>query len=264
MDMEPANQMSDAQPGQGVGACDQPAFLPRPQQASKYGGRVLERMEELLQGRPSITVLEAGCGAESHFRFSGSSDLHGIDISQEELDKNHDVQHKMLGDIQTYPLPPSHYDVVVCCDVIEHLSQPQEALSNMFRSVKPGGLILLGFPNLMSFKGLVTKATPMWFHRLVYRLMRYEFRPFKTYLRRDILPRRVVRLAGANGFVPELFDLREGLVQKRICRRVWPVGALFYLTDICVRILSLGRGPSLWLDYCIMILRKQEAEPLQR
>lgn len=260
--MEPAKQMSNARPVEGVGSGDQPAFSPPRQQTSKIDPRALERMQELLQGRQSITALEAGCGAASHFRFTGSLDLHGIDISQEQLDKNRDVQHKMLGDIQTYPLPAGHYDVVVCWDVIEHLSRPQQALSNMFRSVKPGGLILLGFPNLMSFKGLVTKATPWWFHRLVYRLMGYEAKPFKTYLRRDILPQRVIHLAGGNGFVAELFDLEQGAVQKRICTRVWPVGALFYLTEICVRVLSLGRGPSLWLDYCTMILRKQEAEAL--
>lgn len=262
MNMEQAKQISNAKPGEGVGAGDQPAFSPRRPQASKIDRRALERTEELLRGRHSITVLEAGCGAASHFRFTGSLDLHGIDISQEELEKNRDVQHKMLGDIQTYPLPPSHYDVVVCWDVIEHLSRPQDALSNMFRSVKPGGLILLGFPNLMSFKGLVTKATPWWFHQLVYRLMGLKSKPFKTYLRRDILPQRVIRLAGTNGFVPELFVLEQGAVQKRICTRVWPVGAIFYLTDICVRVLSLGRGPSLWFDSCTMILRKQEAQAL--
>jgi SAM-dependent methyltransferase len=183
---------------------------------------------------------------------------HGIDISQEELDKNRDVHHKMLGDIQTFPLPRSHYGVVVCWDVIEHLSQPQKALSNMFRSVKPGGLILLGFPNLMSFKGLVTKVTPSWFHRLFYRFMRSKFRPFKTYLRWDILPRRVIRLAGANGFVAGVFIPEEGRVQKRFGTRVWPAGVLCFLNHICVRVLSFGCGPSLYLDYCMMILRKQE------
>jgi 2-polyprenyl-3-methyl-5-hydroxy-6-metoxy-1,4-benzoquinol methylase len=255
--MEPANQMSDASPGEDAGHDGQPAPAPRREQPSKMDRRVLERAEELLQGKESITVLEVGCGAASHFRFTGRLDLHGIDVSQEQLDKNRDVQHKMLGDVQTYPLLPSHYDVVVCWDVIEHLSRPQDALNNMFRSVKPGGLVLLGFPNLMSFKGLATKATPWWFHRLVYQFMQYESRPFKTYLRREILPQRVIRLAGENGFVPELFDLEEGAMQKRMLTRIWPIGALFYLVDICTRVLSLGRGPSLWLDYCTMILRKK-------
>ena len=259
MNMEPVNQISDAKPGERVGPGDQSALAPRRQRSCKIDQRILEKTEELLRGRQRITVLEAGCGAASYFRFSGSMELHGIDVSQGELDKNRDVQHKMLGDIQTYPLPTSYYDVVVCWDVIEHLPRPKEALTNMFRSIKPGGLILLGFPNLMSFKGLVTKATPWWFHRVVYRFLGLRSKPFKTYLRRDILPQRVVRNAAANGLVTELFDLEEGAVQKRMFKRVWPVGALFYLTNICVRVLSLGRGPLLWRDYCMMILRKQEA-----
>src|SRR5271166_6261153 len=128
--MEPAKQMSNSTVGEGVSPGDKPAFSPQ-RPSSKIDRIALERTQELLQGKQSITVLEAGCGAASHFRYAGRMDLHGIDISQEELDKNRDVQRKMLGDIQTYPLPPSHYDVVVCWDVIEHLSRPQEALSNM-------------------------------------------------------------------------------------------------------------------------------------
>jgi hypothetical protein len=76
--------------------------------------------------------------------------------------------------------------------------------------------------------------------------MRYKFRPFKTYLRWDILPANVLRLADTSGFVPELFDLEEGRVQKRLRTRVWPAGALFYLIQFCIRALSLGRGPSLY------------------
>jgi 2-polyprenyl-3-methyl-5-hydroxy-6-metoxy-1,4-benzoquinol methylase len=261
MDTESVNQVSETEPGKSASQVEEPtpSFSPRTRPSAKIDRRVLERTQELLEGKQSITVLEAGCGAASHFRYVGNMELHGIDVSQEELDKNSDVQSKMLGDIQTYPLAPEHYDVVVCWDVIEHLSRPQDALSNMFRSVKPGGLILLGFPNLMSFKGLVTKATPWAFHRFVYRLMGLKSKPFKTYLRREILPHRVVQLASANGLVPELFELEEGAVQKRICKRVWPVGVAFFLIDLCVRVLSLGRGPSLWLDYCNLILRKQEA-----
>jgi 2-polyprenyl-3-methyl-5-hydroxy-6-metoxy-1,4-benzoquinol methylase len=259
MDMESVNQVSETQPGKSQVEQPTPEFSPRTRPSAKIDRRVLERTQELLKHRQSITVLEAGCGAASHFRYIGNMELHGIDVSQEELDKNRDVQSKMLGDIQTYPLTPAHYDVVVCWDVIEHLSRPQDALSNMFRSVKPGGLILLGFPNLMSFKGLVTKATPWGFHRFVYRFLGLKSKPFKTYLRREILPQRVLQLATANGFFPEHFELEKGAIQQRICKRIPPVGALFSLIDFLVRAVSLGRGPSLWLDYCTMILRKREA-----
>lgn len=261
--MQTANQMSQARSCESLNPEERVGSSLQAQQGSKIDQKFLAKTAELLRDRESILVLEAGCGAQSHFRFSGRMDLHGIDISQEELDKNRDVQHKILGDIQDFPLPPSQYDVVVCWDVIEHLSRPRQALCNMFRSVKPDGFILLGFPNLMSFKGLVTKFTPTWFHRMFYRLMRYKFRPFKTYLRWDILPANVLRLADNNGFVPELFDLEEGRVQKRLRTRFWPAGALFYLVQFCIRALSLGRGPSLYLDYCMMILKKPGPTPLK-
>jgi SAM-dependent methyltransferase len=259
--METVNGKSNTEPREDPTPVEEPAPSLEVQQSWKIDRRLLDKAAELLRGRESIRVLEAGCGAHSHFAFSGKLDIDGIDISQEELDKNRDVHHKMRGDIQTYPLPPSYYDVVVCWDVIEHLPRPYEALNNMFCSVKPDGLIVLGFPNLMSFKGLATKATPLWIHRLLYRSMRsnpgYNFQPFKTYLRWDILPWKVLKLAAENGFATELFDLEEGAVQKSLRTRAWPAGMLFYLIQICIDVLSLGRGPSLYLDSCMMILRKQ-------
>ncbi len=250
--------------GAGFTSPKQPATSSETPVSWKIDQRLLDKTEQLLRHRQSITVLEAGCGSQSHFAFTGRVEMHGIDISQEELDKNYQVEQKILGDIQSYPLPRSQYDVVVCWDVIEHLCRPRDALLNMFLSVKPDGLVLLGFPNLISFKGLATKITPAWLHRLYYRVMRgdlgYDFHPFKTYLRWEILPRNVLKFANQNGFAAELYNLEEGAVQKRLRTRVWPAKALFSIIQACVQLLSLGGAPSLYLDYCMIVPRKQVAE----
>src|SRR5271167_2019820 len=171
---------------------------------------VSEAVNALLNGKCQIRVLEAGCGSASKIQFKAAVHAVGIDISAEELEKNAAVQEKILGDIHDYPLPKEDFDVVVCWMVLEHLSRPKEAMANLFRAVKPGGIVVLGFPNLASIKGVVTKFTPFWFHTLFYHRMHYKARHFPTYLRAAILPHRLIRFAQDNGFSPVFCKLAEG------------------------------------------------------
>jgi SAM-dependent methyltransferase len=218
---------------------------------------ISERASILLQGKSDIALLEAGCGSASYFRFSGVVRSVGIDISREQLEANTMVQEKLLGDIQTYPLPKEAFDIVVCWNVLEHLSRPQDALRNLFNAVKTDGLLILGFPNLMSFKGIVTKITPFSFHRLYYRSMKYTFSPFPTYLRLAILPSRVISFAQDQGFSVAFRTLLEGGVAKRLRNRYGFVNWLFALVTAVARIVSFGKCPSLYLDNCALILKKE-------
>jgi SAM-dependent methyltransferase len=216
-----------------------------------------QKANALLKGKSVIKVLEAGCGSASHIKFDAAVHAVGIDISRDQLDKNKTIQESILGDLQTYPLPKNEFDVVVCWTVLEHLSRPDDALLNMFASVQPGGLVILGFPNLVSIKGVVTKFTPLWFHTLFYRLQHYKSSPFPTYFRMAIMPHRIMRLAEKNGFSVELCRIVEGRVTQKFRARYRVVNLAFSTLDTVVKILSFGRSQSLLLDSCAMILRKQ-------
>jgi ubiquinone/menaquinone biosynthesis C-methylase UbiE len=210
----------------------------------------------LLQGKSRLKLLEAGCGSASRVRLHAEVYAVGIDISQEELEQNAVVKEKILGDIQEYPLPEQEFDVAVCWMVLEHLSKPRDALLNLFRALKPQGLLILGFPNLLSIKGAVTKITPFWFHRLFYQFMRYTSPHFPTYLRAAILPKRMIRFAEQNGFSLELCRLVEGGVTKRVRSRFRFMDLAFSSLEAATRLVSLGRLQSPLLDACAMILRK--------
>ena len=114
---------------------------------------VCEVTNQLLNGKPRIKLLEAGCGSYTHIKFNPEVYAVGIDISKEQLERNVTVQEKILGDLEQYPLPRDEFDVAICWMVLEHLPNPQQAMRNMFDCVKPGGLVILGFPNLLSIKG---------------------------------------------------------------------------------------------------------------
>ncbi|MCX5709104.1 MAG: class I SAM-dependent methyltransferase, partial [Candidatus Omnitrophica bacterium] len=47
--------------------------------------------------------------------------------------------------------PNDYFDTVILCHVIEHLPYPQEALKEIYRILKPGGLVLVYCPNAGSY-----------------------------------------------------------------------------------------------------------------
>lgn len=218
---------------------------------------VCEAANALLEGRQQIKVLEAGCGSASQISFCAAVRAVGIDISAEELEKNRAVHEKILGDIQEYPLPEDDFDVIICWMVLEHLPRPRAALANMFRAAKPGGIVILGFPNLASIKGVVTKFTPFWFHTFFYRAMRYQSRHFPTYLRSSILPHRLIRFAEANGFSTSFCRLAEGGVARKLRSRSGLADLAFSGVDSLAKLVSLGKWRSALLDECAVILRKR-------
>lgn len=217
---------------------------------------VCDICDQAFSARDRIMVLEAGCGSASHLEFKPAVDVVGIDNSVKQLERNTFLQKKILGDIQDYPLPRQAFDAVVCWWVLEHLARPNDALVNLFGSVKQEGLLVLAFSNLLSAKGLVTKFTPFWFHVLFYRVMKFKSRPFPTYLRLAIMPGRVVRLAQSNGFSVLLFRLVEGTMTRRTITRSWLIGRTFSVVDFVIQMISFGRLGSLSLDSCVMVLRK--------
>lgn len=56
-------------------------------------------------------------------------------------------------DAQELPLESNTFDCVICSEVIEHIGQPHLALTEIFRVLKPGGLLLLSSPFLYPIHG---------------------------------------------------------------------------------------------------------------
>jgi len=50
---------------------------------------------------------------------------------------------RIIGDAHTLGIGDATFDVVLCTEVLEHLVEPQKAIDEMFRVLKPGGELLL-------------------------------------------------------------------------------------------------------------------------
>ena len=56
----------------------------------------------------------------------------------------------LLSADESYAFPQAAFDIVIAKHVVEHLADPEQAITEMSRVLKPGGLLILATPNLSS------------------------------------------------------------------------------------------------------------------
>ena len=78
----------------------------------------------------------------------------------------HDVnaEFRQIKDICETGLPDATFDGVVCSSVLEYVSDPRAALVELWRLLKPNGLLLVSVPNAHPIARwpTLTKPLPLW------------------------------------------------------------------------------------------------------
>ncbi|GIV23635.1 MAG: class I SAM-dependent methyltransferase [Bacteroidia bacterium] len=106
-----------------------------------------------------MAVAEVGCGEAGGlmaFGLAGAGRLLGTDIEGPRLAMGRQIAHKggiavelRLHNILTDPIPAEwqgQFDIVLLRDVLEHLENPQLALENIGRLLRPKGMLYINFP----------------------------------------------------------------------------------------------------------------------
>ncbi len=109
---------------------------------SKYGGKV-NSIIELGVGDGSILSEVA--------KHVGARALYGCDIDDEALNKASEKGITTVkADLNTdkLPFPDNYFNAVIMEEVIEHLVNPDNALQEAYRILKPNGVFILSTPNL--------------------------------------------------------------------------------------------------------------------
>ena len=118
----------------------------------------------------------------------------------------------LIGDTTRLPLLSDSYDLVTLVDVIEHIDADDEALSEAFRVVVPGGYALVSVP---------TAVFPRWFGR--------RFHDDIGHVRDGYTQHHLLRALRGAGFVPVCAEHHTGLLALLVawlyynrlrCRRV--------------------------------------------
>lgn len=56
-------------------------------------------------------------------------------------------------DIEAIPFPDNSMDAVICIEVLEHVANPFQAAAELYRVLKPGGVLMLTTPFLLGYHG---------------------------------------------------------------------------------------------------------------
>lgn len=124
----------------------------------------LDKLAAWLGLKPGMTAVDVGCGlgylGYTYWSYFGEGGQYfGVDESEKlvkdaekaanEWAKDGEVSFK-VGDAYKLPFPDDFADLVMCQVLLIHLEKPQDALAEMIRVAKPGGLIMCQEPDNLS------------------------------------------------------------------------------------------------------------------
>lgn len=112
-----------------------------------------------------LRTLEVACGRGGFVRALARKGAYavGLDFSRAALKIGRERSLKfeeesratfVQGDAHSLPFPDGYFDVIVSCETIEHLPQPEKGVSEFHRVTKPGGVLFLTTPNYFNLMGL--------------------------------------------------------------------------------------------------------------
>ena len=124
-------------------------------------GTVLAMLEQTVH--PTDTVLDVGCGDGSkvgRFCERRSASYHGVDVSQQAvaLARQQGLNAQVIEDASTLPFEDGTFDVVVCCEVLEHLFAPFESAAEARRVLRTGGRYVVTVPNVAYWRSRLDLA----------------------------------------------------------------------------------------------------------
>lgn len=110
---------------------------------------ILEKVKEFQLGK----VLDVGCGTgvllEQLLKVYGGSanQFFGLDLSKKMLEiadsRLAEKATLVQGDAETLPFADCTFDTVLCCDSFHHYPNPQQAIIEFCRVIKPNGRLLI-------------------------------------------------------------------------------------------------------------------------
>lgn len=114
----------------------------------------VERYRFACQFASGKSVLDIACGigySAPMYLDAGARDYLGVDLNSEVLEAARSCYETekskyVVGDITKFECG-RQFDLISCFETIEHVPVYKEAIANLFKLVKPGGLLLVSSPN---------------------------------------------------------------------------------------------------------------------
>lgn len=119
------------------------------------GRRALVRaaLDRYGAGGGDAAILDVACATGMSFRFLADyGSIRGIDISSEtiRLCGERGIDRIVQADAMALPFRDASYDVVLALDAFEHFEDDVAAMAEVFRVLRPGGLLVATVPAFMA------------------------------------------------------------------------------------------------------------------
>jgi 2-polyprenyl-3-methyl-5-hydroxy-6-metoxy-1,4-benzoquinol methylase len=139
------------------------------QTSPRYIREIFNKLIKESEKKPNF-VLDLGSGVGSNLPtlIKVAKKVYAGDISEMALTesrKRHAVYgNKIVFDIcdaQAMKYPDNYFDLVVCTEVLEHVSDLKNTISEIARVVKPHGQVIVTTPNYLNITGIIKKIKDM-------------------------------------------------------------------------------------------------------
>jgi SAM-dependent methyltransferase len=134
----------------------------------------LQWAEELLRKRPSV-VLDVGAGRAWHLDPAlkhPNMRLIGLDIDRDELEYNELLDEKIASDAcDSLGVAAGSVDLITASATIEHLRDTKAFLRNARDALKPGGRLIMTFPNKWAPFAIINRCIPEHWARWLLRTL---------------------------------------------------------------------------------------------
>jgi 2-polyprenyl-3-methyl-5-hydroxy-6-metoxy-1,4-benzoquinol methylase len=135
-----------------------------PHQLSHFSDLMMARLREFYAKK--VSFLDVGCSTGRALQLAATLGFTptGLDYSKWAVDFCKQLGFETrYGSILGQWDEGEVFDVIHCCHTIEHVSDPIAYLAEMHRLLKPGGQLMLAFPNYASIpRMLLREAWPTW------------------------------------------------------------------------------------------------------
>ncbi|MCX8108509.1 MAG: class I SAM-dependent methyltransferase [Verrucomicrobiae bacterium] len=237
-------------------ACSRRAFLVPSLGSPTYLERrsLQQALIELSDFVQHGVILDVGCGmkpyepllAGAHDRWIGTDNPLSMKSSYDEL-----VMADVYADCLALPFQHATFDTVICTQVIEHVPEPQRAICEIARVLRPGGVLILTAPMLWPL------------HEEPYDFFRYTSHGLSRLLTSAglVVLRQVQRGHPVSALGQALLDLHFNAVRSGLLSKLYRQFVCRIINAACTVLDRLVPGRRLALGWAIAAQKPQEAKP---
>ncbi|HEY9705376.1 MAG TPA: methyltransferase domain-containing protein [Allocoleopsis sp.] len=142
---------------------DDNLFYDYPRFVTHVDDMFMQQLTDLYSARlkPNTKILDLMSSWVSHLPNIQFSHVEGHGMNEEELRKNPRLNHYFIQNLNQNPKLPfldQEFDAVINCVSVQYLQYPEAIFSEIYRILKPGGIVIISFSNRMFFE----KAIALW------------------------------------------------------------------------------------------------------